>query len=174
MTLVVFLRGVNVGGHRTFKPSEFARELARHKAVNFGAAGTFIVFGKVDAKSLREEILRRLPFKPEVMIHPGRALLDLVESRPFDDFSAMKDVKPCVSVLAKAGKTGPALPLEKPAGTEWQVRIFRVEGPFVLSLRRRRGKTLVYPNEVVERSFGLPATTRDWNTITALGRALIE
>ncbi len=39
MALVVFLRGVNVGGHRTFRPSLLARALSRYDVVNVGAAG---------------------------------------------------------------------------------------------------------------------------------------
>jgi uncharacterized protein (DUF1697 family) len=42
MALVVFLRGVNVGGHRTFRPSILARELSDYGVVNVGAAGTFV------------------------------------------------------------------------------------------------------------------------------------
>ncbi len=43
MALVVFLRGVNVGGHRTFRPSILANELSGYGVVNVGAAGTFVV-----------------------------------------------------------------------------------------------------------------------------------
>ena len=43
MTLVVFLRGVNVGGYKTFRPSLLAKELAEFDVVNIGAAGTFVV-----------------------------------------------------------------------------------------------------------------------------------
>jgi len=43
MALVVFLRGVNVGGHRTFRPSLLANELSDFDVVNVGAAGTFVV-----------------------------------------------------------------------------------------------------------------------------------
>jgi hypothetical protein len=43
MALVVFLRGVNVGGFRTFRPSILARELSDYDAVNVGAAGAFVV-----------------------------------------------------------------------------------------------------------------------------------
>jgi hypothetical protein len=38
MAIVVFLRGVNVGGHRTFRPSILARELSDYYVVNVGAA----------------------------------------------------------------------------------------------------------------------------------------
>jgi hypothetical protein len=43
MALVVFIRGVNVGGHRTFRPSVLARGLSDYGVVNVGAAGTFVV-----------------------------------------------------------------------------------------------------------------------------------
>ena len=43
MALIVFLRGINVGGHRTFRPSMLARDLAAYDAVNVGAAGTLVV-----------------------------------------------------------------------------------------------------------------------------------
>ena len=38
MALVVFLRGVNVGGHRTFRPTVLAKQLRHLDAVNIGAA----------------------------------------------------------------------------------------------------------------------------------------
>jgi len=43
MALIVFLRAVNVGGHKTFRPSLLAKELSGYDVVNVGAAGTFVV-----------------------------------------------------------------------------------------------------------------------------------
>ena len=43
MALVVLLRGVNVGGHRTFRPTTLAEQLKHLDAVNIGAAGTFVI-----------------------------------------------------------------------------------------------------------------------------------
>ena len=43
MALVVLLRGVNVGGHRTFRPTVLVRRLESLDVVNVGAAGTFVV-----------------------------------------------------------------------------------------------------------------------------------
>jgi hypothetical protein len=40
MALIVFFRGINVGGHRAFRPSVLAKELGIYDAVNVGAAGT--------------------------------------------------------------------------------------------------------------------------------------
>ncbi len=36
MALVILLRGVNVGGHRTFRSAALARELQHLDAVNIG------------------------------------------------------------------------------------------------------------------------------------------
>src|SRR4029079_6176876 len=43
MALVAFIRGVNVGGHRRFRPSLLAKELRAYDVVNIGAAGTLVV-----------------------------------------------------------------------------------------------------------------------------------
>jgi hypothetical protein len=53
MALVVFLRGVNVGGHRTFRPSILAQQLKRYDVVNVGAAGTFVIRKPVHQQTTR-------------------------------------------------------------------------------------------------------------------------
>ena len=68
MALVVFLRGVNVGGHKTFRPSLVANQLSDFDVVNVGAAGTFVVRNRISQAKLRAELLRRLPFEAEVVI----------------------------------------------------------------------------------------------------------
>jgi hypothetical protein len=42
VALVVFLRGVNVGGHRTFRPTTLTKQLTHLDALNIGAAANFI------------------------------------------------------------------------------------------------------------------------------------
>lgn len=169
MASVVFFRAVNVGGHQKFQPSKLAKELAAFNVVNLGAAGTFVVRENVSAARLRAEILRRLPFAPELLIHPAAAVRELIACEPFRDAPVGKDLGWFVSVLAKAPRAVPALPFEQPAGAKWEVRLTAVRGPFVLSVRRL-GET--YANAVVEKQFGRPATTRNWNTLEAIGKIL--
>jgi uncharacterized protein (DUF1697 family) len=73
MAAVVFLRGVNVGGHKSFRPAAFAKELSQLGVVNIGAAGTFVVQKRVSQAALRDELLRCLPVKAELMICSARA-----------------------------------------------------------------------------------------------------
>jgi uncharacterized protein (DUF1697 family) len=169
MALVVFLRGVNVGGHKAFQPSAVARELADFDVVNLGAAGTFVVRGKIGQTALRAELLRRLPVKADLMICPARDVLDLTSRRPSRQD---KDVTQYVSVLANRPQALPPLPIAQPAGKDWQVKVIDVTGRFAVSLHRRMGRTLVYPNEVVEKKLGVSATTRNWNTIAAICKVL--
>jgi uncharacterized protein (DUF1697 family) len=172
MALVVFLRGVNVGGHRTFRPAALARELAAFDAVNVGAAGTLVIRKPIGPVALRAELLRRLPFETELMICRGRDFLDIVCAAPFPDEPSQQEARRFVSVLAKGPRSVPRLPISQPAGDKWQVKIIGVSGTFALSLWRRLAGPLVYPNEVVEKNLGVPATTRNWNTISTICKIL--
>src|SRR4249920_3626859 len=99
MALVVFMRGVNVGGHKTFRPAALAKELAALDVVNVGAAGTFVVRKSISEAKLRAELSRRLPFKAEMMICPARDLLDLVRRDPFANQPSNKDSRCFVTVM---------------------------------------------------------------------------
>lgn len=172
MAHVVFMRAVNVGGHQAFRPAVLARELAPLGVTSLGAAGTFVVRGRVTAAALRAAILARLPFEPAMTICPGRDLLALRAARPFAKLRAADGARPHVSVLARTPARSPRLPLLRPDGASWQVRLFALSGRFALSVRRAGPGAMVYPNEVVEAAFGVPATTRNWDTMLSVCEAL--
>lgn len=165
MSSVVFMRAVNVGGHKIFQPSLFAKGLAHLGVIHVGAAGTFVVPGKVAQRTVRAEFLKRLPFEAELMICRGSDLLDLAARGPFSD---SKEFRPFVSVMSRRPRKLPPLPLCQPAGDRWEVKTIGVSGSFALSLWRRLGKSFVDPNKVVEKGFGVSATTRNWNTIVRI------
>lgn len=162
MSSVVFMKAVNVGGHKTFQPSAVARRLAHLGAINVGAAGTFVVPGKVGPRTVRSEFLKTLPFEAELMICHGSDLLDLAAKNPFADSKGLRCV---VSVMSRRPRKLPPLPLCQPPGDQWEVKTIGVSGSFALSLWRRLGKSFVDPSKVVEKGFGVSATTRNWNTI---------
>lgn len=169
--MVVFLRGVNVGGHKTFQPSVLAKDLADYDVVNIGAAGTFVVRKPISQAKLRAELLRRLPFEPQIMICSGRDVIDLVSMDPFAGGPAGPDIVRFMSVLEKRPQVPPGIPLSLPAGDDWLVKIIAVRGRFALGLYRRSMKTIGFLGQV-EKRLGVPATTRNWNTINAIVKVL--
>lgn len=171
MALVVLLRGVNVGGHRTFRPAALAKELSDLDAVNIGAAGTFVIRSPVTKTHLRAELVRRLPFETEIMICHGREILALVAGQPFARQPAHPDIVRFVSVLSRKPRLAPPLPLSLPASGGWLLKILAREHRYLFGVYRRRMKAIGYLGQI-DRLFGLPATTRSWSTIAAIARVL--
>jgi uncharacterized protein (DUF1697 family) len=171
MALVIFLRGVNVGGHRTFRPSLVANQLSEFDVVNIGAAGTFVVRNRISQGKLRAELQRRLPFETEVVICKGNDVLDLASENPFAGQPTGPKIVRFVSILAKRGKSLPSTPLTLPSGGEWSLKILAVKDRFVLGLYRREMNAIRYLGQL-DKIFGVPATTRDWNTMTAIAKIL--
>jgi uncharacterized protein (DUF1697 family) len=166
------MRGVNVGSAKRFQPSLLAKDLAHLGVSNLGAAGTFIVRGTLGESPLRAEFLRRLPFACELMVCQGRDLLKLAAAEPFPDSPEDLELRRFVSILAKRPRKSPELPWSYPAGDQWQMKLVGVSGRFVLCQWRRIGRSLLEPNGVVEKQFGVSATTRSWNTILRIRAAL--
>ena len=171
MALVVFLRGVNVGGHRTFRPSVLARELSAYGVVNVGAAGTFVVRKPGPPAKFRAELLRKLPFKAEVVLCDGRDLIRMEMENPFGTESSRPHIVRFVSILSKADRGLASIPCTLPPCGEWFVRVIASKNRFVFGVYRRHMKTIGYLGQI-DKLFGVPATTRNWNTIMAIVRIL--
>src|SRR5258708_18409228 len=107
VALVVLLRGVNVGGHRTFRPTTLTEQLKHLDAVNIGAAGTFVIRRPVTRAQLRAELASRLPFDAEIMIFQGREIVRMMSQNPFADQPLRHDIVRFVSVLSKRPRATP-------------------------------------------------------------------
>jgi uncharacterized protein (DUF1697 family) len=171
VALVVLLRGVNVGGHRTFRPKTLAEQLKHLDAVNIGAAGTFVIRQAVSRAQLRVEFARRLPFDAEIMICEGREIVSLMSHDVFPDDGARPDVVRFVSVLSQAPRSAPSTPRGFPPAGKWLLKVLAREHRFVFGVYRRHMKAIGYLG-TLDRLFGVPATTRNWNTITAIANVL--
>ena len=171
MALVVFLRGVNVGGHRTFRPSVLAQQLKDYDVVNVGAAGTFVIRKPTNQAQLCAELRNRLPFEAEVMICAGHDLISMASSDPFGDEPIHPDVVRFVSVLAKRPRVLPSMPISLPGKGRWLLRILSTENRFLFGMYRRQMKAIGYLSRI-DKVFGVPATTRNWNTFAAIIKVL--
>ena len=171
MALVVFLRGVNVGGHRTFRPAALAGQLAHLDAVNIGAAGTFVIRQRVSRADVRAEFARRLPFETQIAICDGREILSVISRDFFSKQPVRRDIVRFVSVLCGPPRSAPPTPATFPSSGEWLVKVLARENRLLVGMYRRHMKAISCLS-TLDRVFGAPLTTRNWNTITAIGEVL--
>jgi uncharacterized protein (DUF1697 family) len=167
MALVVFLRGVNVGGHRTFRPSLVARALSKYDVVNVGAAGTFVVRKPGSRASFRADLRRKLPFDTEVVTCDGRELVRLEADDPFEAEPARAGVVRFVSILSKAPRAPASVPFAIPPDGQWSLRVIASRKRFVFGFYRRHMKAIGQLGRL-DTLLGAPVTPRSWNTIAAV------
>jgi uncharacterized protein (DUF1697 family) len=148
-----------------------AKALSDYDVVNVGAAGTFVVRKPPSRAKLLAQLRRKLPFEAEVVLCPGGDLIRLETENPFAGEPSSPDVVRFVSILSKAGGVRASLPVRFPSDGEWLVRVMASEGQFVFGMYRRHMKTIGYLGQI-DKLYGVPATTRNWNTIMAILRIL--
>jgi uncharacterized protein (DUF1697 family) len=169
--LVVLLRGVNVGGYRTFRPTTLTRQLRHLEAVNIGAAGTLVIRRPVTRAQLRAELSSRLPFQAEIVICEGREILGLMRHDHFADQPTGPDIVRFVSVLSRRPRSAPSTPMTFPSSGAWLLKILARDDRFVFGVYRRHMKVIGYLG-TFDRLFRVPVTTRNWKTMTAIARVL--
>ncbi|HZS56062.1 MAG TPA: hypothetical protein VFA65_16790 [Bryobacteraceae bacterium] len=171
MALVVFLRGVNVGGHRRFRPSLLAKELSTYDVVSVGATGTLIVRRPGKRAKFFAELRRKLPFEAELAFCDGGDLVRLEMENPFGPEPSPPDVVRFISVVSKTVRNRISLPIAIPESGDWFVRIIAVKDRLVFGVYRRHMRTIGYLGQM-DKLFGAPVTTRSWNTILSVLRIL--
>jgi len=169
MALVAFIRGANVGGHRTFRPSLLAKELSAFDVVNIGAAGTFVARKPATIARFRAALTKALPFEADLQLCDGDDILRLEKDPPFGKKPAAEGVTRFVSMFPAC--TMPALPISLPSEGPWLVRVIGARDQFVFGEYRRDMKTIGYLGQL-DRLFGGRPTTRNWNTMMAIARVL--
>ena len=171
MSSVVFLRAVNVGGRNRCQPALLAKQLAKFGVVNIGAVGTFVVRKNVAESTLRHAFAKKLPFKCEIMICTGRDIVKLASKNPFSEQASDPNITRFVNVLATPLPSARPLPLCLPSDEDWLLKIIAIENRFVLGLYRRQMKAIGLLGKI-EKLLGVPATTRNWNTIEKVAKIL--
>jgi len=173
MSHVVLLRGVNVGGHRTFRPAQLAAKLRHLDVVNIGAAGTFVIRRPTSRAQLRAEFARRLPFDTHIMICADRDVATVLSNKCFARIPVRPDIVRFVSVLSRASRSAPKLPMQFPPRGPWMLKVLDCDRQFVFGVYRRHMKAIGYLGSL-DRVFRSAATTRNWNTFTAIAKVLAD
>ena len=89
----------------------------------------------------------------------------------FADEPSRPDRTRFVSVLSQRPRSAPATPMRIPSSGTWLVKIIARDNRFVFGVYRRHMKVIGYLG-TLDRLFGVPLTTRNWNTITAIAKVL--
>jgi uncharacterized protein (DUF1697 family) len=171
VALVVFVRGINVGGHRTFRPTKLAEALKHLDAVNIGAAGTLVIRRPMTAAQARAQVARNLPFAAEIVVCQGRDIASLISKDPFEGQSTPRDVVRFVSVLSQGPRLMPSSPMRFPSTGRWLMKILTRRKRFVIGMYRRHMKVIGFLG-ALDRLYGVPVTTRNWNTMASIVKVL--
>jgi uncharacterized protein (DUF1697 family) len=171
LSLVVFLRGINVGGHRRLRPTALAAELDHLDVVSIGSTGTFVLRAPVGRRQVRNEIAMHLPFPCDIAICDGRDVSRLVSQDPFGGRRIGPGIVRFVGILSRVPRGTPELPIALPARGRWLVKILTRQGRFIVGLHRREMKVIGALADL-DGVFGARATIRSWNTMSRIGNVL--
>ncbi len=169
-TYVALLRGINVGGHKLIKMETLAKVFA---AAGFQNVRTFIASGNVifdsresDDHLLAQKIERHLAKEfghdITVVVLSLGSLTSILKRNPFKQVTDKKDVMLC-AVFFAASPPRLKLPI-KSDRENLEVVAIRDHAAFVICRRKKNG-WFGFPNNFVEKQFGVPATTRQWRTL---------
>lgn len=170
---VAFIRAINVAGHAVVTMNRVCDA--------FTAAGcrnvrSVIQSGNVlfDAPGATEPLFRKVRSKmgaligeqPTIMFRTIRQLALIVKRTPFGDLPANRAVKLYVILLARKPRTAPHLPLRQ-AKEALELIAIRGREAYAVSRRKKNG-FYGFPNNFIEAQLGVPATSRNWSTITRI------
>jgi uncharacterized protein (DUF1697 family) len=169
-----FLRAVNVAGHAMLKMSDFKTACATAGCRNprtFIQSGN-VVFDVADRSApavfrrLHAELRGLLGAEPTIFFRTIDSLEGLLRADPFQAVSVPRDAKRYVTFLLREPAAQKPLPLgsAKEALDAFAMKDLDV---FVVSGRKKNGM-YGFPNNFIEAELGVPATTRNWSTITRI------
>lgn len=167
---VSLLRGVNVGGHGRLKMSDLARLYA---SLGFTNVRTYVQSGNVVfstesreaekiARQIEKELKSRLDLDAVVFVRTPDDLGAIVDRNPFKKYEPNR-----VHVTFLSTRPN-EIPTNKIDAVKARGELFSLHNREVyLFLPNGQGKTKL-SNSFFEKVLGVRATTRNWNTVTAL------
>jgi uncharacterized protein (DUF1697 family) len=171
---VAFLRGINVGGRKMIKMAELARLLS---AAGFKNVRTFIASGnvifdapqkesKMLAGKIEKTLLKGLGYEVSVVVMTIDKLKAITKRNPFKRVNPSDDVMLFVTLFSSELKPKPKLPLTS-APENLELVSVTDSAAFMVAHRKKTG-WFDFPNNFIEKAFGLTATTRNWSTLVKI------
>ena len=174
---VAFLRAVNVAGHARVEMKSLREMFMRAGCVR---AETYIQSGNVifdtdrNPATLFQEVrsrIRKLTGEQSaVVFRSDREIQSLVRSAPFKAFEQDRALKLYAVCLLEKPRTRLSFPCEQPKEF---LEAIGMKGLDVLIVSRRKPNGFYgFPNSFVENALGVPATSRNWNTVTRVAELM--
>jgi uncharacterized protein (DUF1697 family) len=173
MKFVALLRGINVGGQKSVKMALLA-ELFR--SMRFTSVDTYLQSGNVVFQALaanaqllgqmiERTLLNKLGFEVKIILRTSDEIEQLIKANPLLRTAGEQQEKLHVTFLQVApSDTVLARFVLQKAGDE----AYDIKGKEVyLYCPNGYGKTKM-SNQAIEKILKIPATTRNWNTVSAL------
>ncbi|HVS83089.1 MAG TPA: DUF1697 domain-containing protein [Pyrinomonadaceae bacterium] len=171
---VAFLRGINVGGKKLIKMEDLRRVV---ESLGLKNVRTFIQSGNVICETsqtnrsalttkIEKKLLKAFGHEVTVVLQTIDELKDILKRNPFKKIKASDDVMMFVVFLAAEPKGKPKLPLRS-LTENLEVLAIRDRAAFILCRRKKNGM-FSFPNNFLEKEFGVAATTRNWNTVNRI------
>jgi len=169
-----FFRNLNLGRPKAPSRVQFEQaflDAGAQEAASFLTNGTLVF--SVGARRSPDRVLATASTRLHAvcgLVEPGFVrsvpyLADLVAADPFATVVDASVYAYCVTFLHPAAQVPATQSLCSRRG---DVEVFRFTDTEALSLSRKIGNTPGSPNALLEKQLGLPATTRNWNTVRRL------
>lgn len=167
---VLFLRGINVGGHKKVPMNELKKMMSD---MGFKDVKTLLNSGNVvfEAEKEKESVLLRkigeqleniFGFKVSLMLRSNNEIQKLIHLNPFKNIVIDKNVRLYVSFLPEASNSKLALPY---SSAENDFQIIQKTEREVFSVVNVNTFRSVDAMKFLEKEFGKDLTTRNWNTV---------
>ncbi len=170
---IAFLRSINVGGKNIIRMEELRKIFA---SLGFSDVKTYIQSGNIIFKGsekkvndIKEKIEsgleRHFGHHVDAMVRKFDELQNMVKKSPFNKLIVDQDTKFYVCFFREETDRLPELPLIKPKEGLNLIKSGKKEA-WVISYRT--GKMFGFPNNFIEKEFGVVSTARNWNTIVKM------
>jgi uncharacterized protein (DUF1697 family) len=169
---VALLRAVNVGGNNLIKMADLkaicehlgftnVKTLLQSGNVVFTAKGS----DKSVAKKLADAIERSHGFRPAIIVRTADEIAGAMKRNPFKAEEKSDPAHLVVVFMAEAPTNGAK---ERIAAVKVATERLHISGRELHAYYASGQGTSKVTNAVLERALGVPATARNWNTVTKL------
>lgn len=171
---VAFLRGINVGGHKSVKMDELKKTF---DSMEFKNVKTVLASGNVIfetpktatntlSKKIAEKLRETFGFEIGVIIRTIEELHHISNSDPFKGIKVTPQTRLYITFLSEKSKSSLKIPYES---LDKNYKILKLSANEICSVLTITpiSKT-VGLMDILEKEFGKKVTTRNWNTIIRL------